>query len=596
MRKWTCSAAALALLAGAAGPAAALDSLVFEAPGADDGLTESLRGASLVVAAEDEGTTDPQELLAAAQADYGRLIGALYAEGHFGGVIHILVDGREAAAIPPLDTPPRIGTIAIRVDPGPTYLFSRATVAPLAPETELPDGFAPGEPARTPVIQDAASAAADGWRQAGHAKVDVAGQRIVADHAADRLAADIRMAPGPLVRFGDLTPRGQTRVRPERIVEIAGLPTGDVYDPDAVERAAARLRRTETFRSVALTEAETLGPGGTLDITATVDEEKPRRFGFGAEVSSVDGLTLSGFWLHRNLFGGAERLRLEGEIAQIGGSGEDYSFSARYGKPAAFGPDYDLYVLAELTHANEPDYTTDTATLGAGVTRIFSDALTAEAGIAYRFSHEEDDAGTRDYNLLTFPLGATYDKRDNRLNPKGGYFLDTNLTPFLGLGDSESGARLTFDARGYRGLGKDDRLVFAGRVQGGSILGASITGVPNDYRFYSGGGGTVRGQDYQSLGVTLPGGIDSGGRSYLGLSAEARVGVTEKIGVVAFADWATVSEDSLPGSGGNSHAGAGLGLRYFTPIGPIRLDVATPVSGGGSGSNVKIYVGIGQAF
>jgi translocation and assembly module TamA len=104
----------------------------------------------------------------------------------------------------------------------------------------------------------------------------------------------------------------------------------------------------------------------------------------------------------------------------------------------------------------------------------------------------------------------------------------------------------------------------------------------------------VRGQSYKSLKVDLGGGVSSGGRSYLGLSAEARVRVGKKISLVGFYDYGAIGAGSMPGDGG-SHSGAGLGLRYDTPLGPIRLDVAAPVSGG-SGGAVQVYVGIGQAF
>ncbi|MBT8454763.1 MAG: BamA/TamA family outer membrane protein, partial [Alphaproteobacteria bacterium] len=130
----------------------------------------------------------------------------------------------------------------------------------------------------------------------------------------------------------------------------------------------------------------------------------------------------------------------------------------------------------------------------------------------------------------------------------------------------------------------------------GSIVGASITGLPNDQRFYSGGGGTVRGQDYQSLDIDLGGGLRSGGRSFLGLSTELRAGVTDTISVVGFVDWGQISEDSLPGSSGESHAGAGLGLRYETGIGPLRVDLAVPISGPDDGPDFALYIGIGQAF
>ena len=584
---------AIFLACGFGTAALSLDSVEFKAPGGDDALLADLRAASLLVAAQAEGTTNPQEILAAARADYGRLVGALYAEGRFGGIINILVNGREAAGIAPLSPPAQINTVSITVQPGPQYLFSEATVAPQAPGTALPDGFIPGQPARTPLIRDGVATVIDGWRLAGRAKAAVSGQKVTANHDADTVAVRVAVAPGPRVTFGDLLLKGGDRVRPERLRKIAGLATGEVYAPAELARVATRLRRTGVFKSVSLTEAERLGPGNTLDITAILDEEKPRRIGFGAELSTTDGLKLSGFWLHRNLLGGAERLRIEGEIAGIGGGtgGDDYSFSARYGRPATPSADTDLFVLAEIEQLNEPTYTSKTARLGFGFTQYASDTLTLEAGLAYVFSEETDASGTQQYQFLTLPLGATYDTRDTPLDATKGWFADVDVMPFLGLAGSDSGARLAFDTRTYHSIGTGN-IVLAGRVQGGSIIGASLTGVPNDYRFYSGGGGTVRGQDYQSLGVTVNGAL-TGGRSFLGVSAEVRAKVRESIGVVAFADFGMISAESF-GAGGETHGGAGLGLRYLTPIGPIRLDVAAPI--GGTSSGAQVYVGIGQSF
>ncbi|RVT87364.1 outer membrane protein assembly factor [Rhodobacteraceae bacterium CCMM004] len=577
-----------------AAPAPAMDRLVFETPGASEDLRQELQEASLLIAARNEQVGNAQELLAAARADYARLVGALYSEGHFGGVVNILVDGVEAAEIPPLTRLTSVGTIRVVVQPGPTFRFGQARIAPLAPETELPEGFAAGAPARTPVIRDAASAAVDGWRDTGRAKAEVEGQQITARHEENLLNVQIAMAPGPVVRFGDLILKGGESVRPERLREIAGLPVGEIFSPAEVEQATENLRRTGVFSSVALTEAERLGPGNTMDITATLAEQRPRRFGFGAEISTIEGLALSGFWLHRNLLGGAERLRFDAEITGIGGTtgGPDFAVAASFTRPATFGPDTDLLILGELERLDEPDFLSRTGSLGVGIVRRKSENLTVDAGVALRFSRIRDASGSRNFTLLQFPLGATYDSRDVQLDAKSGYYLDAELRPFLGFGDAEHGARLTFDARTYRSFGAESRFTLAGRVQGGSILGAALTAVPQDYRFYSGGGGTVRGQNYQSLGVTLPSGIESGGASFLGLQAELRGEVTDKLGLVAFADWGYVGTDSFGGTG-DSHAGAGLGVRYLTPIGPIRLDLAVPVGGG---DGFDIYVGIGQAF
>ena len=113
--------------------------------------------------------------------------------------------------------------------------------------------------------------------------------------------------------------------------------------------------------------------------------------------------------------------------------------------------------------------------------------------------------------------------------------------------------------------------------------------------FFSGGAGTVRGQGYQSLAVDLGGGLTAGGRSFIGASAELRAKVTDVWSVVAFYDAGFIGEESFADGNGDWHFGAGLGVRYNTGIGPIRLDLATPV-GAGSGSNIEFYIGIGQAF
>ncbi|MEL6642889.1 MAG: BamA/TamA family outer membrane protein [Pseudomonadota bacterium] len=592
----TATGLAVGVLLLAAGQAQALNRITMSAGGADDDLVAALQGASLVVAARREGVTRGDEVLAAAQADYARLVAALYEAGHFGATVSILVDGREAATIPPLNAPATIDTVAFRIVPGPVYRFSRAQIGPLAPDTTLPEGFRANAPARTGSIRAAADAATTAWRAVGNAKAAVADQRIVAQHDRRRLDTVLRVDPGPDLRFGQLIVRGNRDVRTDRIVEIASLPSGRRFDPVETDRVVRRLRETGTFRSVALSEAEQANPDGTLDITVEVAEQLPRRFGFGAELGSDEGLTLSGFWLHRNLLGGAERLRFEGEIGGIGGDtgGVDYTAGVRYERPATFGSDTVLGLFAEIEQANEPEFTSTSIDIGASLERRLTDDLPIRVGVTYSTSEVTDASGTERYRHLFFPISATQDRRDSLLDSDDGYYIFAEIAPFLGLSDSESGTRFTLDARTYEPFGTDNRVVVAGRLQFGAITGASITGLPNDLRFTSGGGGTVRGQEYQSLQIDQGGGLLSGGRSFLGLSGEVRTRVGENIQVVTFADWGQIGPDSLPD--GDSHAGAGLGLRYDTGIGPIRVDLAVPVSGDDDASAFQLYIGIGQAF
>jgi translocation and assembly module TamA len=593
--------AAAAVICGAASTASALDTIDFTAPGADPALDASLRGASLLLAAERDKQTDPQDLFAAALAEYGRLTGTLYATGHYSGVVHVRIDGREAATIPPLDTPARIGRIEVSVEPGPLFTFSKARVAPLARNTVLPDGFALGKPAESGVIRDAAQAGVDGWRDQGNAKAAVRSQDITANHANAQLSAQIALDPGPQLRFGKLSVRGAARMRPARVREIAGLPQGEVFSPADLNRAADRLRRSGVFQSVTLAEDEVITAPDLLGITATVVEEKRRRYSLGAEVASLDGLSLTGYWLHRNLFGGGERLRIDGAVGNIGAtsSGVDYSLGVSIERPATFTPDTTVGIAASIGHEDEVDYSADVASFGVTVSHILSDKLTVRGGVSYDYSEGSDAFRDFRYRNLSIPLGATWDRRNSKVDATRGFYLDAEAKPFVGFGVTDSGIRLTLDGRAYRGLGAEERLVLAARVQAGAIYGASLLGAPRDYLFYSGGGGTVRGQPYQSLGVNVLRGFGSefktGGAFFLGTSLEARAKITKTIGIVGFVDVGQIGAFDFFDTGADWHAGAGLGLRYDTGFGPIRLDVAVPV-GGTTGDGVQIYVGLGQSF
>ncbi len=581
-------------------PAPAFDKLDFTVKNAEPALQTALRNASLLTTAQRDGKTDPQDLFAAAQADYAQLLGTLYAAGHYSATIHILIDGQEAAAIAPLDAPPRIGTISVTIDAGPVFRFSRLALAPLAPGTALPAGFATGQPARSGTLRDAATAGIDGWRAVGHAKASIATQDITADHRTARLAADITLAPGPELRFGPLVIKGQDRMRPDRIRAIAGLPTGETFSPETLDLAATRLRRSGVFRSVTLQESETITAPNLLAVTATVVEEKPRRYSLGAEVASFDGVTLSGYWLHRNLLGGAERLRVSAEVANLGAqsSGTDYSLGVTLDRPATFSPDTTLGLAAEIARKDEADYTADTLSFGLTATHTVSQRLTLSGGLFYDYAKGRDGVSDFEFRNVSLPLGTTWDRRDDSANPTRGTYLVAEAKPFLGLGTTDSGLRLSWDARAYRGLGSG-RLVFAARFQGGVIFGADLLQTPRDDLFYSGGGGSVRGQPYQSLGVNLlrinGSSARIGGNHYLGSQLEARLRLTAKLGLVGFYDIGQIGAGSFFGTDSHAHSGAGLGLRYDTGFGPVRLDVAAPTSGT-SADGVQIYVGLGQAF
>ena len=594
-------AATLAISPTAFAPAAfAFDGVAFSVNSDDENFVKDLRRSSILIATENAGETTAQDLFAAARGEYGRLIGALYAKGYYAPVIRVEINGREAATIAPLDAPSTIDSITVSVDPGPQFAFSRAVVAPLAQGSILPPEFRTGRVAESGLIQTAVDADIDGWRALGHAKAAPSGQTIVADHPSATLSAEVTLNPGPRLRFGPLTVTGLNRMSERRTRKIAGLPEGEVFSPAELERAADRVRRTGVFRSVVLAEDDQITAPDLIGITANLTEDKPKRYSIGAEVASLEGLTLSGYWLHRNLLGGAERFTIDTEITNIGAqnSGVDYSLGVTLDRPATLTPDTSLGLNARIGHVDEEDYRANSATAGFGFTHIFSDDLTARVGLQYDYLKGEDDAGDFLYRNLGLPIGVTWDRRDSPTDATRGFYLDAEVKPFLGFGVTDSGVRLSFDGRGYRGFGAENRVVLAARVQLGAVYGASLLGTPRDDLFYSGGGGTVRGQPYQSLGVNVlrsAVNFTTGGQRFVAGSVEARVKVTEKIGIVGFVDAGSVGATGFTDASSDWHAGAGLGLRYATGFGPIRVDVAAPVRGN-TGDGVQIYVGIGQSF
>ncbi|WP_299923240.1 autotransporter assembly complex family protein [uncultured Pelagimonas sp.] len=588
----------LALASSVCTPVFALDKAKVSLLNTDnDPLRDSLKNASIALPLVDQPDVTPRDILAAAQADYANMVEALYAQGYYSAIVRIELDGKEAAQIDPFNPPSQIKDLRILVEPGQRFVFGTAQIAPLAPNSTLPDGFAPDQPALATAVRDAAQSAVTDWRSAGYAKADIAAQDISADHAANTLNVGVQIAPGPRLRFGDVNVTGESTVKPGRVRQIAGIPRGDRYHPDDVEKAASRLRRTGTFQSVQIAEADQPDGDGNLDLTINVIDRKARRIGGGAEVSTLDGLTLSGFWLHRNLFGGAERLRIDGEITQIGAEdlGIDYFLTFRLEKPAVYGPETQFYTEFELSHEDEPDYVESKVSLTLGASREFNEHLTGELGFAVAYSEVTDRFAdpqtTRELLVYSLPMGLTYDRRDDKLDSTAGYYIDTEFEPFHDTRSGESGTRFTFDGRGYASLGQTG-TVLAGRLQLGALTGPDAVDAPPGFLFYSGGSGTVRGQPYESLGATHDG-QDLGGKALAATSAEIRYAMTDTIGLVGFADAGFIGADGF--NDGDWHAGGGLGVRYKTPVGPIRVDLAGPLAGD-TDDGLQLYIGIGQAF
>jgi translocation and assembly module TamA len=223
-----------------------------------------------------------------------------------------------------------------------------------------------------------------------------------------------------------------------------------------------------------------------------------------------------------------------------------------------------------------------------------TDTLKAGGEIAY--IRADDAFGENDYLTFSIPLAFERDARDNKLDPTEGYWATVGAKPSYEAFNSSVFSSFEGSLAGYLGLGAEDNIVLAGKVAAGTLIGADeLQNIPVTRRFFAGGGGSVRGYSFREISPYNDAGEALGGRSYVLASFEVRARLTDSIGIVPFIDIGTVSTEIVPDFS-DIRAGAGIGVRYATPFGPLRLDVALPLKKYDGGSDFGIYAGIGQSF
>jgi translocation and assembly module TamA len=359
------------------------------------------------------------------------------------------------------------------------------------------------------------------------------------------------------------------------------------------------------FSSVRVVEAETIDADGDLDMTIIAQDGPPRTLGIGATVSTNEGLGIEAFWQHNNLFGRAERLRFEASATSLGlvGAPEiDYNVAVSFLRPGVFNPNADFIASLGARAVDLDTYRETSATGKVGLQRTNARNINGELSLAVTRARFEDFFGTRDFLMVIPNVRGDYDRRDDTLDPSRGYYLQADLRPFYEFEYGNFGARGTLEGRVYHGFGARSDFVLAARARVGSYYGPDEEESPPDQLFFAGGSGSVRGYAYRSIGVefTKPNGNTGivGGRSLIDGSIEGRYRATPRFGGVGFLDAGYVSPDSRLGGFDDAELrlGAGVGLRYFTGLGPLRVDVATPINRRPEDSLAAFYVGIGQAF
>jgi len=544
----------------------------------------------------------------------------LASEGYYDGVVETRIDrgdrgdrdsanssqgdgtgqgGRRRSADQPI-------TAVIDVKPGVRYKFSEITInaAPTVPPGLIQDNFplAVGEPIVAQRVQGAEAAIALKLPEQGYPFATVGQRDILLDGATGEGAYTLPVEVGPRGRFGGIETTGKLAFDAEHVGVLARFKRGDLYDSRRTDDLRQALVATGLFSSVAVEPQKTgeSAGDGTEYVTMLVTQEAgpPRTLAATAGYGTGEGLRLEASWTHRNFFPPEGAL-----IARAVAGTQEQGFGVTLRRSNAGRRDRTFELVGEATRSNYNAFEAITGRVAAKIsydsTPIWQKKLTYAVGAELLATSEDDYSfllgqRQRDFYTIFGLLGQVgVDRTNSLLDPTKGFRVTTRVQPEGSLsGHFSPYARAQIDVSGYYPVA--DAIVLAGRVRVGSILGAARERLAPSRRFYAGGGGSVRGFGYQQLGPKDPNNDPIGGRSLNEAAFEARYRFGN-FGVVGFVDAGQVYTGSTP-TFDNLRFGAGIGGRFYTNFGPMRLDVATPINRRPGEARVSVYVSIGQAF
>jgi translocation and assembly module TamA len=598
-------------------------------------LDAALKASSQLQSLRTTAPAGPFALVGRAEADVERLQTVLESFGYYQSHVSITIaeralddaDVREAIeALPAGSHAP----VQINIETGPLYHLGRVSIdGDVSASARSAFALQSGVPAVASVVLAAGQRLLEAIEEEGHAFAKVDDPLAYQDAHDPLLDVSFKATPGPVYRIGAIHFEGLKRTRESFLRKRLKLHPGDPYSPSKIERARTDLLALGTFSGISVrlpkqTEVE----GGTLPVTFEVQERKRHAVSLTAQYSSDLGGSGGTTWTDRNLFGNAEQLSLSASIINAGGSdttGVGYDLGAQLTKPDFLRPDQSLVFSLSALQQNLIAYDQTAQLGGVSVSRKLGTKWTVSVGATLEQEKILQQGVRRYYTLVAIPVTAKYDSTalPNPLSdPLHGVRASMTLAPTESLGRPDATfVILQLTGSTYLDLARlgwtpPGRSVIALRGLVAEAHGAGQFSLPPDQRFYGGGSATVRGYQFQSVGPTFPNPvapaptpsnpnpvappppstpIPTGGTNLVAAGIEFRQRLWTNFGTAVFLDAGKVTTDAQPFEGRPS-VGYGAGLRYYTPIGPIRLDLAAPVRRLPGGAAIEVYVGLGQAF
>jgi len=523
----------------------------------------------------------------------------LRSEGYYQPVLEDVVEGEE--------NPVAI----VNVTPGRRFVLSDPRVQWTAPAPDAASeavalgeiAIKPDQAGRAGEVLAAEGRVVASLTRRGYADAAAEPRRVVVDHATFTVQPNYRISAGALVRLDGVRLETRGPTNPAWVTGLAPWTEGDVYDPDDVAELERRLLETGVYDGVgvALAPREQNLTSGLRPIIVTLTDRPRRILEAGATFSTAEGSGLDLIWTWHNRFGRADTVVWQARAADV-----DSRLGVNLSLPHWRRPGETLRLSAAVLNEDTDAYRRTAAAVAAdlqqrlGKTSWISYGVGLDAG---KYDENRFDPVTRlpinfdrDLIILTGRASAYLDRSNDPLDPTTGWRLSAWAQPTAVSGeDTTVFLRTEAQVTAYLPLQDGAKTVLAGRARLGSIVGGNELAIPSDRLFYSGGGGSVRGFEYQGVGPRLPDNTPRGGLSLVEASVEIRRDVWRSFQAVAFVDAGAIGFQETPDFG-NLRYGAGFGVRYKLPFGPIRADIAFPLDRRDGDADFQVYVSIGQAF
>jgi translocation and assembly module TamA len=485
--------------------------------------------------------------------------------------------------------------ITLIVEQGPVYTISEFVLHWL--ENKQPDidvlsilKLPVGEAALPGTILDTEQAILTALMQNGFPLPQASGRKLFVRHENNSVSVELFLDPGVTACFGPVQITGLKKLDEPFVKRRIKWREGDVFDIEKIAATRKGLTRSGVIASVDIQYGDIM-EDGKIPVTLDIKESKRRSVGAGVAYSTTLELVGNVFWEHRNLFGQAERLRVKVE-----GGTATYSLGADLSKPDIFGNiDLSWQNSVEFRQEFLEAFDKDTASISTALNYKYSPTSAVSGGVTVERSRiEENGEPDATFTLVSLPTTYRYDGTDDFLNPREGMRFNVGVTPYQILNGQDSFIKTDAGASHYWPVG--ERFVWANRARAAVIYGQTLDDIPADKRLYAGGGGSVRGYGYQLLGPLDEDNNPTGGRMAFEVGTEGRFQITKTIEGVGFLEGGRLSEDMEFKSNADFLWGAGSGVRYHTPIGPLRVDVAVPLDKRTPDDAFQFYISLGQAF